>query len=207
MFESTVALLDILPDGAHGASITRPQGAPDMPEDQREPDQKLRHVGDHLDFVVHDGWEYVRRRAGTGVVGVVALTDDEELVLVEQSRVPVGCRVIELPAGIVGDVGRESVIEAGVRELEEETGFRAESAELLWQGPSSAGLTDEIVSIVRARGLHRVHPGGGVDGECIHVHLVPMETLDEWLQTRESRGVLVDLKVRLAARAMEIHAR
>ena len=167
----------------------------------REP--KLLHRGVHLDFLATSGWEFVRRRSGTGVVGVIACTEAMEVVLVEQYRRPLGCQVIELPAGLVGDQGAETILEAAARELEEETGYRAGVLDLLWSGPSSAGLTDEVLTVVRARELVRVDAGGGVDDECIEVHLVPLKDLDCWLDQRESAGALVDLKVRLARQALE----
>jgi ADP-ribose pyrophosphatase len=138
------------------------------------------------------------------VVGVIAVTEAAELVLVEQYRIPTGCSVIELPAGLIGDQGAETELEAAARELEEETGIRADRFERLWVGPSSAGLTDELVVLVRAFGLRKVHSGGGVDGERILVHQVPLEQLDSWLLSRERSGLLVDLKVRLAWHALEM---
>src|SRR5687768_8463814 len=49
------------------------------------------------------GWEYARRVNATGVVVIAASTDKNEVILIEQYRPPVGARVVELPAGLVGD--------------------------------------------------------------------------------------------------------
>ena len=159
--------------------------------------------GRHVDLRSAGGWEYASRRIAGGVVGVIAVTDADELVLVEQHRKPVGRRVIELPAGLVGDEGDETVLEAAARELEEETGFKASDHRVLWSGPSSAGITDEVTTIVLAERLARVGEGGGVSGEDIDVHLVPMAALETWLRARELDGVLVDLKIRLVRQALE----
>jgi ADP-ribose pyrophosphatase len=149
-----------------------------------------------LDLVRRDGWTYCRRPNARAVVCVLAVTE-KGLLLVEQYRIPVGKRLLELPAGLVGDgADRDEPLEkAARRELLEETGWRAENFELLWQGPSSAGLSDEIVTCFEARGLHREGPGGGVDGEDIAVHEVPLEALRKWLSERAQSGVGSDPKI------------
>jgi ADP-ribose pyrophosphatase len=142
-----------------------------------------------------DGWEYVERKSAKEAVAVIAVTDAGELVLTEQVRRPVDARVIDWVAGLL-DSSKD--VEATARkELEEEAGFACTSIEEFAAGPSSPGITSEIVHIVRARGLRRTGKGGGVDGEKIEVHLVPQRDALEWLRRKESEGVLVDLKVRL----------
>ena len=165
-----------------------------------QPTDNLRlGAGRHLALLAHDGWEYVTRTNGRGVVGVVALTPAREVLLVEQYRPPVGCRVLELPAGLVADAREETVLEAASRELYEETGYRAPDDRLHWlmRAPSSAGLTDEVVELVLARDVTRCGPGGGVDGERIELLVVPLDELDGVLEQRAAKGVHVDLKVRL----------
>ena len=162
-----------------------------MTNDEAAP--RLLQAGSHLNFFEVGGWEFVHRTRGHGVVGVVAMTDEREIVLVEQFRPPTGCRVVELPAGLVADEQAETATEAAARELEEEAGFRARELKVIWQGPSSAGLTDEIVTVVLAEGLERIHAGGGVGDESIEVHLVPLDELERWLSSREDAGSLVDL--------------
>ena len=72
----------------------------------RDDDGKPRVVakGRYLTFLDDDGWEYVTRPGVTGIVVIVAVTAGERLILVEQWRPAVHQRVIELPAGLVGDV-------------------------------------------------------------------------------------------------------
>ena len=119
-------------------------------------------------------WEYVERVNATGVVAMLAITDDDEVILVEQFRPAVGQNVLELPAGLVGDVeGDDSMEAAANRELEEETGFRAAEVTPLVEIPSSAGLTTETTVLYRCSGLTRVGEGGGDETEDILVHLVP----------------------------------
>ena len=123
----------------------------------------IRYKGRYLSLLERDGWEFTSRSNATGVVVLVAVTDEREIVLVEQFRKPVGRQVIELPAGLVGDQGdsSETRLTAAARELEEETGFEAAHLEVLMDCPSSAGMSDEIVTFVQASGLRRTGSGGG----------------------------------------------
>ena len=142
-----------------------------------------------------DDWEYVERMKGKEAAAVIALTEDGEVVLTEQERKPVNARVIDWPAGLVGDEGESDPVKTAKKELEEETGFRCERVELLARGPSSPGITSEIVSLYRAYDLKRVGKGGGVGNEKITVHLVPLANVETWLREREGQGVLIDLKI------------
>jgi ADP-ribose pyrophosphatase len=165
-----------------------------------ETDGKRRVVakGRYLTFIDEEGWEYVIRSGATGVVVIVALTDDRRLVLVEQYRRAVHKRVIELPAGLVGDVdGRqaETLHTAAVRELEEETGYRADEMVTLAAGPIAVGVSDEEVTFFHARGLTRVGAGGGDDTEDITVHHVPVSELASFLTAQHRAGLGVDPKI------------
>jgi ADP-ribose pyrophosphatase len=163
-----------------------------------ERDRRIIGSGRYLELVDEAGWEYVRRHAASGVVVIVATNEQDELVLVEQFRVPVHRRVVELPAGLVGDQAdqaAESPDRAAARELEEETGFQAERWELLTQGPPSVGLSGEIVTFFRATGLTRVGPGGGDDSEAITVHVVPLSQVRAFLEGKAAAGILIDPKV------------
>jgi ADP-ribose pyrophosphatase len=62
-------------------------------------------------------------------------------------------------------------------------------------GPSSSGITSEIITFYIAEDLWRVGPGGGTHGEDITVHEVPLEAVDAWLEARSAEGILVDPKV------------
>jgi ADP-ribose pyrophosphatase len=125
--------------------------------------------GKFLALVREGRWEYVDRIGATGAAIVVAVTDDQKLLLVEQYRIPVHARTIELPAGIVGD----------------EPGGLS----------SSSGLTSEVVTLLRASGLRRVSAGGGVAHEDITVHEVPLSEVHGWLAARASQGLLIEPKV------------
>lgn len=143
-------------------------------------------------------WEWAERRSATGVVVVIAVTAAAEVLLVEQWRHPVAARVIELPAGLAGDVAgqeQEELAEAARRELEEETGYTAERLEPVLCGPSSAGLSNELLTVFKAHGVRRIGAGGGDASEDITVHHVPLPEVEAWLAARMAQGALVDPKV------------
>ena len=152
----------------------------------------------HLRFLRRDGWDYVERPNATGVVCIVARTDNNAILLVEQFRPPVGCNVIEFPAGLAGDLENEpgeTLEEAARRELLEETGYEAQSLTKKTVVASSAGVTNELVTIFLADGLKKVAEGGGDENETILLHEVPLDRADEWLAHAQSEGKLVDSRV------------
>jgi ADP-ribose pyrophosphatase len=156
------------------------------------------HAGKFLTLIKEGHWEYVNRVNATGAAVIVAVTEEQKLLLVEQYRIPVHTRTIELPAGIIGDEpGRtnESKAEATRRELSEETGYSAEHIEALTTGPSGAGLTSERVTLLRASGLRRTGKGGGVEHEDIVVHEIPLAEVTAWLESKARTGVLIDPKI------------
>lgn len=142
-------------------------------------------------------WEYVERVHGIGMaVIIIAVTADDKVVFVEQDRIPLGKRTIEMPAGLVGDQeGEDTLEDAARRELLEETGYEPEHVEVLLIGPTSAGLSTERIAYVRAMGLRRVSDGGGVDDENIIVHEVPRELAPRWLLEKQAEGFELDLKL------------
>lgn len=152
----------------------------------------------HLELVSRGGWSYVQRPNATGVVTVVPRTSDGKIILVEQFRPPVQAPVIEFPAGLAGDVAgheNESLESAAHRELLEETGYRAGDLTLLFSGPSSAGLTDELITFFLATDLEQVDDGGGDSSESIVVHAVAEDELHNWLQAKVAAGCLLDSRL------------
>ena len=164
-------------------------------------DIRQLHRGEFLELVRDRHWEFVRRCRASGSVHVLALTPADEIVLVEQTRLPVGGKTIELSAGVIGDEvehAAEGALDCARRELIEETGYRAESVELLQVSPTAPGLTAEIQHLVRATGLRRVGEGGGVGREDISVHVVPLAEVHGFLAKRAADGLLIDHRIHAA---------
>jgi ADP-ribose pyrophosphatase len=142
-------------------------------------------------------WEYVSRARGIRAAVILAV-EDGQVLLVEQYRVPLGRRCLELPAGLVGDLedaADEDVLTAAGRELEEETGWRADRLEVAGEFYSSPGMVSEHFTLVRATGLTRVGPGGGTAGEDITVQRVPLAELPVFVEDRRRAGVGIDVRI------------
>ena len=160
----------------------------------------LKHTlyeGDWLRLVKIDHWESCERTHGQGMaVIVIAVTPNDDVLFVEQYRVPLGARTIEMPAGLVGDDRDEDSFEAAARrELVEETGWEPGEVDVLLVGPTSSGMSNERIAFVRARELTRVGEGGGVDNENITVHHVPRSDAPRWLMQKQAEGFELDLKL------------
>ena len=152
----------------------------------------------YLRLVQAGHWTYAQRPNVRSAIAVVAVTDRDELVLVDQYRIPIRGRVIELPAGLVGDEAgqeQETLEAAAARELHEEAGYRATRLEVLTEAVSSPGLTDESVNLIWAEGVEQVSLGGGLDNEDIIVRHVPLADIPHWLQEQQRAGKRIDYKV------------
>ncbi|MEO6215673.1 MAG: NUDIX hydrolase [Sphingomonas sp.] len=142
-------------------------------------------------------WEYVARARGIQAAVILAI-DDGDVILVEQYRVPLGQRCIELPAGLVGDEEEgESVELSAARELEEETGYRPDHVEPLGYFHSSPGMVSEGFTLVRATGLTKVSDGGGVPGEDITVHRTPLAGIVDFIAAKRAEGLAIDVRLLL----------
>lgn len=142
-------------------------------------------------------WEFVSRTRGVSAAAILAV-DDGHVLLVEQYRVPIGARCLELPAGLVGDEDEgEEVAAAAIRELEEETGYRAERAIAVGRFHASPGMSSEGFTLLRAEGLARIGGGGGVEGEDIEVHRVKLDEVADFVAERRAAGVAMDSKLLL----------
>lgn len=142
-------------------------------------------------------WEYVSRARGIQAAVILAI-DEGDVILVEQYRVPLGQRCIELPAGLVGDEEEgESVELSAARELEEETGYRPDHVEPLGYFHSSPGMVSEGFTLVRATGLKKVSDGGGTPGEDITVHRTPLAGIVDFIAAKRAEGLAIDVRLLL----------
>ncbi|MFN6934328.1 MAG: NUDIX hydrolase [Tsuneonella sp.] len=152
--------------------------------------------GSYIAAKTQGRWEYVSRVRGIRAAVILAI-EDVHILLVEQYRIPLGKVCLELPAGLVGDQDDpdEDVLAAAGRELEEETGWRAERLELAGEYYSSPGMVSESFTLVRAHGLTQTGPGGGTEGEDITVHRVPLAELSGFVEKRRKAGIGIDVRI------------
>jgi ADP-ribose pyrophosphatase len=142
-------------------------------------------------------WEYVSRTRNIRAAAILAIHDGH-VILVEQYRVPLQAMCLELPAGLIGDEQTsEAVEDAATRELEEETGYRARRMVALGRFHASPGMSSEGFHLMRAEGLTRVGEGGGVEGEDIAVHRVPLAGVAEFVAAKRAEGCAMDVKLLL----------
>lgn len=141
-------------------------------------------------------WEYVGRARGIRAAVILAVDEDDHVILVDQYRVPLGRRCVELPAGLVGDHDTgEDTAEAGARELEEETGYRPGRIEVIGEFFSSPGMVSESFTLLRAHDLVKVSEGGGVENEDITVRRVPLSGIAEAVRRWRAEGFAIDVKM------------
>jgi ADP-ribose pyrophosphatase len=169
------------------------------PEDEASFPEEVMWQGRFICAKRRGRWEYVSRARGIRAAVIIAIDEDatgRHLLLVDQFRVPLGRRCIELPAGLVGDDAHgEPASFAASRELEEETGYRAGRMVDLGEYWSSPGMVSESFTLFQAFDLEKVSEGGGVVGENIRVHRIPLDSLTHWIAARRAEGYAIDVKL------------
>jgi ADP-ribose pyrophosphatase len=166
-------------------------------KDQTDDQPETVWEGKYIKVIKQGTWEYVSRTRGV-TAAVILAVHEGHVILVEQYRVPVGARCVELPAGLVGDeTAGEEVEAAAIRELEEETGYRAGRMVKLGRFHASPGMSSEGFTLLRAEALTKVGEGGGVAGENIQVHRVALGQVPGFLKAKRAEGVCADVKLLL----------
>ncbi len=94
------------------------------------------YAGKYLNLMREGRWEFCARVNDTPAVMVFALTNEQNVLLVEEFRPPIGRRCICFPAGLSGDEAPESTRTAAQRELMEEAGYEAAQLQYLFDGTS-----------------------------------------------------------------------
>lgn len=143
-------------------------------------------------------WEYVSRARGIRAAVILAIDEEDHVILVEQFRVPLGKTCIEFPAGLIGDHDEhedEADEIAAARELEEETGYHADRMEVIGEFYSSPGMVSESFTLFKAHGLTKVSGGGGVEGENITVHRVPISRIATSIANWRAQGHAIDVRL------------
>ena len=166
-----------------------------MTDDEPE---RIEWAGQFITARTRGKWEYVTRARGIRAAVILAIDAEDHVLLVEQFRVPLGKACLELPAGLIGDDDGspdEDPSAAAARELEEETGFRADRIEVIGEFYSSPGMVSESFTLVRAHGLTQVGPGGGTESEAIIVHRVALAHLPQFVEMARARGLGIDVRL------------
>jgi ADP-ribose pyrophosphatase len=167
-----------------------------MSRDEQAPEQ-IVWEGRFIAAKRRGKWEYVSRTRGVSAAVILAV-DGDHVLLVEQFRAPLQAACLELPAGLIGDGEEEEEAEtAAIRELEEETGYRAERMDDLGRYFASPGMSSEGFTLLRARGLTKVGEGGGIEGEDIIVHRVRLVDVPAFVAAKRAEGVAIDVKLLL----------
>lgn len=123
-----------------------------------------------------------------GAVAVVAVTDDNKIVMVRQFRYAMGETVLELPAGKI-DKDEKDPVKAAVRELREETGYTAENIKFLGKINTSVAYSEEVIYMYAMTGLK---PGAQQldEDEAVEVEEYPFDEV----YRMAGEGRLVDVK-------------
>lgn len=143
------------------------------------------------------GWFYAHRPNVSGIVIIVPVIKNEEVLFLKTKRPPlisekVSRFNIELPAGLVGDIDKnESVLDCARKELLEETGLVAAKMKVLTRNlTSSGGLTSETSSLVLATikddtPAQTAQDDGGIILERVRVKIAD---IPKWLMKQEKEG-------------------
>lgn len=143
-------------------------------------------------------WEAVERVNCNGVVAIIPVTAEEEILLVRQYRPVVNNFVIEIPAGL-NDKGEIAAV-AAKRELIEETGFSSNEFILIARGPLSSGMSAEMMDVFIAKDVFIAPPHERAlykldDSEQIEIIKTPLRRVYNTLEDCRKSGDLIDLKI------------
>ena len=129
------------------------------------------------------------------------LKQSRRVLFVRQYRPPAGKYTIELPAGLL-DKDNESVEQAALRELYEETGYTGKVLQVLPPAYSSPGMSRETITIVFVEINDADYPEAPEAhndiGECIETFSVPLDGISEFLAERQKLGDAVEARTALA---------
>ena len=153
---------------------------------------EVKWQGKYIRAMKRGRWEYVSRVGDVRAV-VIFAEYEGRVILIDQTRVGLGRRCLELPAGLVGDEDPNATVEeTAVKELEEETGFTAERIERLGDFYASPGMLSEGFTLVRA---HGVRPTGVAHEADIVVHLVARADIPAFIEQKREEGLAIDVKL------------
>lgn len=134
-----------------------------------------------------------------GAVAVLALTDENKIIMVQQYRKALDKVIVEIPAGKL-EKGEEPDSTAR-RELEEETGYACESLTPLISFYTSPGFADELVHLFVAKGLKKIdNPAGLDEDEFVDVLEISLEEAQEFVKNKK----IYDAKTAYAVQYLQL---
>ena len=135
-----------------------------------------------------------------GGVGIVALDEQDNVLLVRQYRYPIGRELIEIPAGTL--TKGEDPMECGIRELQEECGCTADRFEKLTELYPTPGYCGEIIRLYfcRVKECGAAHPD---DDEFLEVERIPLDRAVEMVLNNEIPDAKTQVLILKIARLVE----
>ncbi|SDB91817.1 ADP-ribose pyrophosphatase [Pelagirhabdus alkalitolerans] len=135
-----------------------------------------------------------------GAVAVIALTDDNKLLMVKQYRKPMESSSIEIPAGKLEE-GEEPILTAR-RELEEETGYTTDQLHYITSFYSSPGFSDEYLHLYWTDQVTKLEIRPDLDeDEFVELYEADIAQIDEWIKKKE----IQDLKTLFAVQYLKLN--
>lgn len=136
-----------------------------------------------------------------GAVAIIAVTDENKLVMVEQYRKALGRTIVEIPAGKL-EKGEKPAVCAR-RELEEETSYECKTLELLVSFYTSPGFADEIVHVYLAKGLTKKENSAPLDeDEFVNIEKLTLDEAAKYIETKK----ICDAKTVFAVQYLQLQA-
>lgn len=143
-------------------------------------------------------WEAVERTNCDGIVIIIPITEERDVILIRQFRAVHDKYVVELPAGLIES--GEEILAAARRELIEETGYSSDTMEPLTKGVMSTGIDTDEWHVILARGVKKAstmvrnsHPPD--ESEDIEVVTFPLDTVYEQMEGLRGEGNEIDLRI------------
>ncbi|KAA8674913.1 NUDIX hydrolase [Clostridium sp. MT-14] len=123
-----------------------------------------------------------------GGVAILAYKDSDTVFMVEQFRKPIERNILEIPAGKIEK--DEDIKTCGMRELEEEIGYKARKFEYIGKVVTSPGFCDEYIYIFKAEDLYKGRDDIGDEDEFINIKEVKIGEIKDMIKN----GEIIDAK-------------
>ena len=137
----------------------------------------------------------------SGAVAVIPITADNKIIMVKQFRKPMEKVLLEIPAGKIDPGEHDYPKETAERELEEETGFRANKLTFVTSMYVSPGFADELLHIYYAEDLEKVpNPRPQDDDEVLELYTLTLEEA----KAEITSGLICDAKTIFAVQFWEL---